>query len=314
MVSTSGRFFANLSALNESLTAQFHLDFRTGRPSVITGDVVSDAARSACGAINRERTRGIKEATRPAASGEPFQADGWHALVARKAAQWGVPLIPLTALGISFDRDRLFVSRFLQRLGWGAEAIAWADVENRCVYKLFEVHPNAALGKRLVIEQDHEGAFRAIHANADLDTTMEKLAVLHDAGGCPTEIVGVADSGDYLIVKQPLCVPFENFLEDRRSAAESLKAVVPKYSLGREIRVFWLRDQAWCIGDLHEGNIMRDVSGRPTIIDALICPLPPFALKQAPHLLASVERARAWREGVDLPPERDFCDVPDDEL
>ena len=55
---------------------------------------------------------------------------------------------------------------------------------------------------------------------------------LHEAGACPTEIVGLAESGDHLIAKQPLCGPFDDFEEDRRSAATSIKAVVPKYSIG----------------------------------------------------------------------------------
>ena len=166
----------------------------------------------------------------------------------------------------------------------------------------------------LVIEQDDEGGFRAIHGDADLDSTMEKLAVLHEAGACPTEIVGLAETGDYLIAKQPLCGPHQDFQQDRKRAAEAIKAVVPKYSLGREIRVFWVRDQAWCIGDLHEGNIMRDAAGQATIIDALICPLPTRMLKLAPHLQTSVMLARALREGRDVPSDDPFLNAHDEDF
>lgn len=95
---------------------------------------------------------------------------------------------------------------------------------------------------------------------------MEKLAVLHEAGACPTEIVGLADSGDYLIAKQPLCRETQGFIEDRKLAAEAMHAILPKFSLGREIRVFWRRDQAWCIRDLHENNVMVGGDGKATII------------------------------------------------
>jgi hypothetical protein len=40
--------------------------------------------------------------------------------------------------------------------------------------------------------------------DATLLQTMEKLMVLHDAGACPTEIVGLDYMFDYLVVKQPL--------------------------------------------------------------------------------------------------------------
>lgn len=299
--------------MNEPLLLQLELDFRTGRPTAITCGSITPAKRQACTGINRERTRGIKEATRPAPSREPIPVDGWHALVAARAAEWSVPLIPLEALGISFDEDQFICSKFLRRLGWGAEAIAWADDENACVYKLFEVHPNSALGKKLRLEKEPDG-FRMTHADADLDTTLEKLCVLHDAGACPTEIVGLAESGDYLIVKQPLCLPLLSFATDRKCAAEKIHAVVPKRSIGREVRVFWLDGQAWCIGDLHENNIMRELDGSPTIIDALICPLQPVYYRQESFLQAAVRRARDLREGRTPASDDPFEGVSDEDF
>lgn len=300
--------------MNGKHSIQLQLDFRTGLPTAIAGRIVSPEGREACTSLNRERTRGIKEATRPAAPGEPFEVDGWYAFVARKAAQWGVPLIPLSSLGLSFDKDGYFQSSILKRIGWGAEAIAWEDTDNGCVYKLFEVHPNSALGKRLQIEQDDDGNCRATHINADLDTTLEKLGVLHEAGACATEIVGLAASGDYLIVKQPLCIPSINYVEDRRIAAEAMHAIIPRFSLGREIRVFWLRHQPWCIGDLHENNVMRSIEGVPTIIDALICPLPPYLLRSANLLPSSIARAKALRKGEKPPSDDPFEGIPDEDF
>jgi len=132
----------------------------------------------------------------------------------------------------------------LKRIGWGAEASAWRDPETECVYKLFEVHPNSALGKKLFIERHGDGEYRAIHSNASLDDTLEKLALPHEAGACPTEIVGLTETGDYLIAKQPLCAPFADFEEDRRRACDLIRAVTPRYSLGREIHIFWVAGEA----------------------------------------------------------------------
>lgn len=300
--------------MNERSPLQFQLDFRTGLPTAISGGKIGGSERQACIALNRERTRGIKEATRPAPSGQPFEADGWYALVTARAAQWGVPLIPLSSLGLSFDRDGFFLSKTFRRLGWGAEAIAWEDKEYGCVYKLFEVHPNSALGKKLQIEQDEDGRCRVTHIDSDLDCTMEKLSVLNEAGACLTEIVGLTDSGDYLIAKQPLCFPCSNFLEQRSTAAELMHAILPKFSLGREIRVFWSRNQAWCLGDLHENNIMIDAEGVPTIIDALICPVPPLIVRSSGQLAASIERSRALSEGLSVPSDDPFNGISDDEF
>mgnify|MGYP002378196965 FL=1 len=224
-----------------------------------------------------------------------------------------MPLIPLQSLGVFFDAEGFITSQTLRRLGWGAEAIAWADDENRCVYKLFEVRPNSALGKKLRLQREPDG-FHMTHADASLDDTLEKLCVLHDAGACPTEIIGLAESGDFLIVKQPLCLPSPDFIADRKSAAEKVHAVVPRRSIGREVRVFWLNDQPWCLGDLHENNIMREPDGAPTIIDALICPLPPVFIKQESFLQSAVKRAQDLRAGRAPESDDPFAGVCDDDL
>ncbi|HYF36846.1 MAG TPA: hypothetical protein VD994_16235 [Prosthecobacter sp.] len=160
--------------MNGLAQAQLHFDFLTGRPTAIQGDLVTDFGRTACTSINRQRARGIKEATRPAPPGEPIPVDGWNALVARKARARIVPLIPLSKLGLSFDADGFPITTRLKRLASGAEATAWADLESRTVYKLFDLR-KYALGKKLVLEVDEENNVRAVPKDANLDDTLEKL-------------------------------------------------------------------------------------------------------------------------------------------
>lgn len=150
----------------------------TGRPTAIQGDVVSGIERAACTAFNRERARGIKEATRPAPPGEPISDDGWNALVTRKAHEWGVPLIPLEKLGLSFDRDGFSASSRLRRLAAGAEATAWEDSANRCVYKLFDLK-NYTLGKKLILETNEEGDIRAVSKDATLYSIGREIRVIY---------------------------------------------------------------------------------------------------------------------------------------
>jgi hypothetical protein len=75
-----------------------------------------------------------------------------------------------------------------------------------------------------------------------------------------------------------------------------------------------LRDQAWLVGDLHERNIMRDVEGSPTIIDALIGAVSPAAVKELRWLAEAVEDARVLRLGLPPVQRKRFDDVKDDEL
>jgi uncharacterized protein (DUF779 family) len=75
--------------------------------------------------------------------------------------------------------------------------------------------------------------------DATLDDTLEKLCSLHNAGACHAEIIGLTDSGDYLLAKQPLCYPFEDFHQDRDVAAQAIKAVPAKGLSARGFWVYW---------------------------------------------------------------------------
>ncbi|TDU66633.1 hypothetical protein EI77_03728 [Prosthecobacter fusiformis] len=187
-------------------------------------------------------------------------------------------------------------------------------MERRVVYKLFDLRETGALGKKLAFESTADGSWMTVPCDATLDDTLEKLCLLHEAGACPTEIIGLAATGDYLIAKQPLCQPFANLEEDRRTAAESIKAVMTSCFLGREVRVFWADGRAWCLGDLHQGNIMREVDGTPTIIDALIGALPPNVIRSLAALQTAIHRSRLWWETGNLISDDPFSGIADDEL
>lgn len=204
-------------------------------------------------------------------------------------------------MGITLDADGMLGSDKLRQLRSGAEAYPFADDEAKVVYKLFNLRANGSLGKRVVLERVEEERHEIILCDATLRDTLEKLIVLSDAGGHPTEIVGLSDDGNFLIAKQPLALPWVNFQKDRRSATDALLAVVPPFTrLNREIAVFWLREQTWIVCDLHNGNIMRNRENAPTIIDALVGPLPSEVFGKLAWAREASEDSRALRLG--LPP------------
>jgi hypothetical protein len=223
--------------------------------------------------------------------------------------------VRLDNLGLLRDPDAILTTRYLKPLKTGAEASPFADTDWQVVYKLFPLHATGGLGKTFEIERypDQQG-FEMTVRDALLVETMEKLIVLHDAGAHPTEIVGIDELGDYLVVKQPLAYPYEDLEADRLVAVERLRAVPCRARFRRAVWILWEHDQAWVMSDLHPGNIMRDATGCPTIIDALLSPLPP-ALIQSDRLLAEdVEDARALREGRPRPSRDVFELISDDEL
>ena len=131
----------------------------------------------------------------------------------------------------------------------------------------------------------------------------------------PTEIVGYADTGDVLIVKQPLAQPFKDFYPDLKIASDRIHAIFPgQANFGRSCGIIHALDQPWLIADLHKGNIMRDTQGNPTVIDALVGSIPPILRKQLAWLDEACRDAQSFRE-TGIKPIRDLFDgISDDEL
>lgn len=203
----------------------------------------------------------------------------------------------------------------LSPLKTGAEASPYEDRSNGVVYKLFDLRADGSLGKKLSIAITGDGELELGHQPALLQDTVEKLMLLNDIGAHPTEIVGLTDDGHYLLAKQPRANPSGNFLEDRTAACRLIKGVPAKGpGLRTTAYVVWLDHQAWLVGDLHERNIMRDGDGHPTIIDALVAPLPPTVLRGCRWLQHAAEDAEALRLDLPLPERRLFDDVDDSEL
>lgn len=206
-------------------------------------------------------------------------------------------------------------SDFLDPLKPGAEASPYADKDLKAVYKLFDLRINGSLGKKIELARDGEGAYDVMLRDASLADTLQKLSILNQAGAHPTEIVGLSESGTYLVVKQPLAPATGNYLADRETAISRIRGVVhPVTGLRRMVVVVWLNDRPWLVTDLHPGNIMRDHERSPTIIDALTGPVPLEAMRHLQWLREAVEDAQALREGRRPTVRKSFDDVDDDSL
>lgn len=281
--------------MNDQPANQYEFDFRTGCTTAITGDTLSVEQWRICARINRERARGIQETYRTTPSRESVSPHVWQATVVAESKLWDLPLVALDRLGFYFDELSALASRQLQRLNEGKEASAWLDAGTRCVYKLFDLRANGALGQKLEFCREDDFSFKLAQVDATLLDTVQKLRLLHDAGACPTEIVGLSDSGDFLIAKQPYCQMYKDFTADSLTAVRMMKGVRPTCPLGMPVYLFWGDDEPWLVGDLHPGNIRLSSTGVPVVIDALIGSIPPSALKAMPQLRTAIQQARDFR-------------------
>lgn len=208
-------------------------------------------------------------------------------------------MIAPAALGLSFDDRGNCRSEFLIPLKGGAEAQPFLDRKEGVVYKLFDLRPDGGLGKKLVLSPVGEGWELDIE-DASVHETIDKLCLLHEAGAHPTEIIGLLDTGVHLLVKQPQATVIDIGPRERALACGRLSTVLMPGSVVRgELRVFWQRERAWLLGDLHRGNVMQGMDGAPAIIDALIGVIPTPLAGRNPEVASAVREARVRVEGGD---------------
>ena len=196
--------------------------------------------------------------------------DTWEGIFRERARQWEIPLVNLSDLGLTFDRDGLPSNSTLKGLKPGAEAEPYLDQEQNVVYKLFFANKDGSVGKKLHFRFGEDG-FDVTDVDAHWLDTVEKIKVLNAGGGLPTELVGFDSAGKYLIAKQPRAYRYLDFFKDLEAAEQAMCGVHP---IGGELRgrtiISWVDGRPWAISDLHKGNIMRDSSELPVIIDALL--------------------------------------------
>jgi len=300
---------------DESAQEFFYFDPRTGVPTAIIGPEIGPAQRAACTSFNRQRTRGIIQVREAAQRREQIPVDVWSQSFTGRLNDWEVPIVSLENLGIQVE-DGSFESDSLFKLKAGAEASPFLDEENGVVYKLFDLRANGSLGKKLKLERlPDESRYDLVNGDADVIHTVQKLSALHEAGGLPTEIVGYADSGDVLIVKQPQAQAYHQFKTDLKAATDRLHSIFPgRANFGRSCGIFYALGEAWLVADLHKGNIMRDSESNPVVIDALIGEIPPSLRKQLHWLDEACNDAQEFRE-TGIKPTRDLFDgLNDDDL
>lgn len=265
-------------------------------------------------------------AARATPPGEPVSVDVWNAAFAKRAKAWDVPLIPLEMLGLSAGSDGIIESAELRALCPGAEACPYLDESQKVVYKLFDLRPNGSLGKEFEIERSddtvtpgvpEEDRYSIATKDATLTTTLVKLAYLNEAGAHPTEIVGLTDGGFFLLAKQPQAIPIHQseFEEARVRAIDAMMGFhVRKVRLEKMVVALWVDGQPMLMSDLHRGNIMTDLDGRPTVIDALLGSVSPNILQHLKPLKESFVNAEALRRGRPILQITDLPEVPDEEL
>ena len=184
--------------------------------------------------------------------------------------------------------DPSFLTK-LKPLLAGSEAVPCLDEAQGVVYKVFKSDPiTGKVGWKLKALRDSEGNWHVEREPATILDTLEKLALLHIAGGLPTEIVGLTARGE-VMAKQPYAEVTHGGGETRARAVAAMCGTQINDVNMDGVRVFWAFGKPWLLGDLHAYNIMRDFAGQDRVMDALTLEVPGAMISEN----RAVERAVA---------------------
>ena len=184
-------------------------------------------------------------------------------------------------------------------VGWGGEASAnlfdWgADAAATTASRpagSTTLSPASDSGYRMGLKlatTRHNGTWQVDTRSGNLFDMIDKVLALDGAGALPTEIIGMLETGDHLVVKQPLATDSRPAAyAGRASAAMKAYPVPAKTGLG-DLRIFAWDQRHWFLTDLHPGNVFT-WQGKPTVIDALIGEAPPALLADFPELVTAAQ-------------------------
>lgn len=173
---------------------------------------------------------------------------------------------------------------------WGADAAATAAAAAQSAESM-TLSPAAASGYRMGLKfaaTRHSEKWEVDTRSGNLFDMIDKVIALDGAGALPTEIIGMLETGDHLVVKQPCATDSRPAAYAGRAAAAMKAWPVPaKTGLG-DLRLFAWGQRHWFLTDLHPGNVFT-WQGKPTVIDALIGEVPPALLDDFPELIAAAQ-------------------------
>lgn len=219
-----------------------------------------------------------------AALGDAIRA--WRALV---------PLRTLDVFGFSGQAENPLEepNARLRRIGGGVEAWAYAAEEDGSVYKFYLPREEKRIGSVFGFGAGEEAALLANAVLGDYRGLLEKLWLIHLLGGMATEVVAVTPEG-ILVAKQALGEPLPQGEDMSRSLPEGLIEIPSRFLRANRDhpRLWFHRDEAWLVADLHARNFVRCADGALRTIDLVAAPWPRERVDRNALMREWLERVR----------------------
>jgi hypothetical protein len=187
-----------------------------------------------------------------------------------------LPLRPLDAFGFSATAENPLEepNPRLLRIGGGVEAWAFAAADGS-VYKFYLPREEKRIGSAFGFHPGDETLLRAEAGLGDYRALLEKLLLIHALGGMATEVVAVTPEG-IVVAKQALGDPLPQGDDMSQQLPPGLIEIPSRFLRANRDhpRLFFLRESAWLVADLHARNFVRGADGSLRVIDIVAAPWP----------------------------------------
>jgi hypothetical protein len=197
----------------------------------------------------------------------------------------------------------------LRRIGGGVEAWAFVAEADGSVYKFYLPREEKQIGSVFGYGRGDETTLQADARLGDYRGVLEKLLLIHLLGGMATEVVAITPEG-IIVAKQTLGDPLPQGDDVSGVLPAGLIEIPSRFLRANRDhpRLFFHRDRAWLVADLHARNFVRAHDGALRVIDLVAAPWPIETATRDPLIAEWLARVRA-DPGASV-----LRTAPDDEL
>jgi hypothetical protein len=223
-----------------------------------------------------------------------------------------VPLLPLETFGFTAGSDNPLedANSRLTKIGGGVEAWAF-QANDLSIYKFYRPAEGTSktIGSIFGFRSGDETEFVAEAKTGSYRQLFEKLLVIDELGGMPTEVIAATPEG-IVVVKQALGDTLQQGDDVSRRLPPGLIEIPSRFLRANRDhpRLLFVGDKPVLVADLHSRNLVKADDGVLRAIDLVHVEWPPSVYRRSP-LLAE------WLERVQIDPNAGVLrSASDDEL